>query len=77
MKLIYALLLLLPTFQLGMTVKEAESACPHALATVYLKLHTDTHLMCDDGRKTTVLIFDKGKLSAIVDLKYFSKNEGM
>jgi hypothetical protein len=69
MKLFYALLI--AGFQLGMSLPQARAACPKPLMTAYEKLHIDTHFVCDDGVRSTVLIFDAGKLSAIVDLKYF------
>lgn len=71
--IIKALLVALP-FHLGMTVKQVRAACPKPLMTVYERLYTETHFVCDDGKNSTVLIFgDKGKLAAIMELRYFAE----
>lgn len=69
------LIALLITWQLGMTVKQAQEKCPNPLMRLYEKVHLDTHFACDDGVNTTVLIFDVGKLVAILDLRYYARGK--
>jgi membrane-bound inhibitor of C-type lysozyme len=61
------------SFKLGMTVKEAEKECPKPLLFLDVKATRDVNYACDDGKKTTVLVFDNGKLAGILDIGYFAK----
>jgi hypothetical protein len=70
------LLLLSIIWQLGMTMKQAQAKCPTKLLSLYEKLHGGQYVACDDGKKTTVLIFSQDKLVAIMDLKFFAQWEG-
>lgn len=65
-----------PAFVLGASVKQVSAACPHALVTAYDNIRLDTHFVCDDGTKSTVVIFEDDRLVAIIDVKYFAKQPG-
>lgn len=72
MKLIAAVVLV---FKLGWTMAQVQKVCPTPLISMYEMLHEDQYFACDDGKNTTVLVFSKDKLTAIMDIKYFAKHE--
>lgn len=71
------LMALAASFKLGMTVKEAEKTCPNPLTYLDVPPNRDVHYICDDGTKTSVLLFDNGKLAAIFDIRYFAKQHSL
>lgn len=67
--------LLVPLFHLGMSRKQAQAICPHELMPLYHMLHGNDYMACDDGKNTTVLIFNDKGLNAIMSVEYFASHE--
>lgn len=59
-----------PKFNLDMTPKQVRELCPQPLIPVFENYHKDEWFACDDGKKVTVVMFEKDKLAAILDLRW-------